>query len=41
MGKEEICMLMGCSGLNKDCPGNENCEILKKITTHEEAPMDG
>jgi hypothetical protein len=28
----EICTLIGCSGLSKDCPGNPDCPILKKVT---------
>lgn len=31
MSDKELCILIGCSGVNKDCPGNPDCEILKKI----------
>jgi hypothetical protein len=27
----DICKTIGCSGLNKDCPGNPDCEILQKV----------
>ena len=28
---KDLCILIGCSGTDKNCPGNPNCEILKKI----------
>jgi hypothetical protein len=27
-----ICQEIGCSGINLDCPGNSECEIIKKLT---------
>jgi len=27
----EICFNLGCSGLDKKCPGNPRCDILRKI----------
>ncbi len=27
----KICREIGCSGFNKSCPGNPNCEILVKL----------
>lgn len=29
-----ICSLIGCSGMNNDCPGNHNCEIIKKVKVY-------
>ena len=26
-----ICRMLGCSGINSECPGNEQCEILQKV----------
>jgi hypothetical protein len=32
----DICKIIGCSGLNKDClRGNTNCEIIQKIINNE------
>jgi hypothetical protein len=28
---KELCKTIGCSGIDKECPGNVNCEILKKL----------
>lgn len=27
----EICIELGCSGLNDKCPGNVHCDIIQKI----------
>ena len=29
---ESICNMIGCSGLNEQCPGNKGCSIIMKIT---------
>jgi hypothetical protein len=26
-----ICRVLGCSGMDKKCPGNPDCSILRKI----------
>jgi hypothetical protein len=31
MKDKEICSLIGCTGTDQKCPGNENCEIIRKI----------
>ncbi len=28
---KRLCILLGCSGINSDCPGNPDCEILRDI----------
>lgn len=28
---KRLCALLGCTGIDSDCPGNPKCEILKKI----------
>jgi len=30
MKLKDICKLIGCAGISKECPGNKSCEILKK-----------
>jgi len=27
----EICIMLGCSGMNKECPGDHKCSIIRKI----------
>lgn len=31
----KLCKLIGCSGLNADCPGNHQCDIIKKLIKRE------
>jgi hypothetical protein len=31
MKDKEICHMIGCTGIDNKCPGNKNCELLKKI----------
>ncbi len=28
---ERFCYLLGCSGMDEECPGNPNCSIIKKV----------
>lgn len=28
---KQICIDIGCSGMDNKCPGNPNCEIIKKV----------
>ena len=28
---KRFCLLIGCSGVNVDCPGNISCDIVQKI----------
>ncbi len=32
---KEVCLLIGCSGMDTDCPGNPKCGIIKKVTFEE------
>lgn len=32
METKDICVLLGCSRMNKECP-NDNCEIVRKFTS--------
>lgn len=29
-----ICKLIGCSGFNSACPGNPDCQIIRKFLRH-------
>lgn len=31
MAAREFCQLIGCSGVDKSCPGNLNCSIVQKV----------
>lgn len=37
---ESICIDIGCSGLDSQCPGNLHCEIILKIINLKEQPHD-
>jgi len=28
---KEFCYIIGCSGMDKKCPGNPNCKIVRKV----------
>ncbi len=28
---KEFCYIIGCSGMDKKCPGNPNCKIIRKV----------
>ena len=32
----EICTMIGCSGMNKRCPGDPLCSIIRKVVTGKE-----
>ena len=40
MNLKKICKNIGCSGVNKQCPGNKNCEIIIKLLSNKNKAVE-